>query len=123
MSQMSDTSYKEWLRASIQDGSISCCPENDITLDFQHIGLGAFGVVYKATVRPGSSFETITKTMLGKWHNGVSDMTVAVKILRSESGDYEEDLHRQFIKEVAYYFLLCYIHITPTLIIGINVIR
>ena len=104
MSQISDNWYKEWLGASIKDGSIACCPENDITLNFKHIGSGAFGVVYKANVRPGSSFETITKTMLGEWDNGVFDMTVAVKILHSnESGDCEEDLHRQFVKEVTYF--------------------
>src|SRR6185312_4174934 len=108
MSQISDNSYKEWLCKSIRDGSIYCCPENDITLDLQHIGFGAFGVVYKATVRPGSSFEINTQTTLGEQHNG----SVAVKILHSgESGDCEEDFHRQFVKEVAYYFLSCYIHI------------
>jgi len=111
MSQISDNPCKEWLRESIQDGSIYCCPENDITLEKQ-IGFGAFGVVYKATVRPGSSFEIITKTLPGEWHDGFSGMTVAVKKLRSyEYGDCEEDFHRQFVKEVAHYFLLCYIHI------------
>ena len=107
MSQISDNSYKEWLRESIQDGSISCCPENDITLDRKtHIGVGAFGVVYKATIRPGSGFATIIKTMLDERHN-VSGMTVAVKMLRLyDYGECEEDFHRQFIKEVAYYFLL-----------------
>ena len=109
MSQTSDNSYKEWLRESIQDGSIYYCTENDITVDLKHIiGFGAFGVVYKATVRPGNNFEIITKTTLGERHNG----SVAVKILRSyEYGDCEEDSHRQFVKEVAHYFLLCYIHI------------
>ena len=111
MSQISDNSYKEWLRESIQDGSIYCCPENDITLEKQ-IGFGAFGVVYKATVRPGSSFETITKAMLGEWDNGFSGMTVAVKILHpDESGNCEEDLHRQFVEEVVYHFLLRCIHV------------
>jgi len=101
MSQMSSNLYKEWLRTSIQDGSINCCPVSDITLDFKHIGSGSFGVVYKATVRPQSSFETITKTMLGEWDNEFSGMTVAVKKLRSyEYGDCEEDFHRHFVKEV-----------------------
>jgi len=59
-----------------------------------------------------------------KRHSILSGMTtVAVKTLLLAEHGREEDLHRQFIKEVAYYFLLCYIHITPTLIIGINVIR
>jgi len=107
MSQISSNSYKEWLHTSIQDGSINCCPESDITLDLKHIGLGSFGVVYKATVTAGSSFEITTRTMLDEWHNHFSGMTVAVKILNSDNGDCEEDLHRQFVKEVAYHFLLC----------------
>ena len=42
MSEKSDNSYKEWLQARIQDGSIYCCPENDITLDLEkHIGRGS----------------------------------------------------------------------------------
>ena len=113
MSQMSSNSCKEWLRTSVQNGSINCCPVSDIKLDLKHIGLGSFGVVYKATVRPGSSFEIITKTMLGEQRNGFSGMTVAVKFLYSdESGDCEEDLHRQFVKEVAYIFCYArYVHI------------
>ena len=110
---MSSNSYKEWLRASIQDGSINCCPESDIKLDLKHIGLGAFGVVYKATVRGGSNFEITTRTMLGEWHNSFFDMTVAVKILHSNKhGTCKEDLHRQFVKEVAYIFYYArYVHI------------
>ena len=98
---MSSNSYKEWLRTSIQDGSINCCPESDIKLDFKHIGLGSFGVVYKATVRAGSSFEITTRAMLGEWHNRFSGMPVAVKVLHSDKhGNCEEDLYRQFVKEV-----------------------
>src|SRR6185312_14531848 len=82
--KMSGNSYKEWLRTSIQNGSINCCSENDIKLDLKHIGLGGYGVVYKATVRAGSSFEITTRTMLGEWHNRFSGMPVAVKVLHSD---------------------------------------
>ena len=65
------------------------------------LGLGAFGVVYKATVRGGSNFEITTRTMLGEWHNSFSAMTVAVKILHlDDHGDYEGDICLQFVKEV-----------------------
>ena len=114
MSQIaSNNSCKDWVHTSIQDGSISCCPESDITLDLKHIGIGGYGVVYKATVRAGSSFEITTRTMLGEWHNRFSGMPVAVKILHSDKHeDCEEDLHRQFVKEVAYIFCYArYVHI------------
>ena len=92
MSQVASNSYRDWLHASIQNASINCCPESDISLDLKHIGLGGFGVVYKATIRAGSSFEITTRTMLSEWHNHFSDMTVAVKILHSDKhGDCEED--------------------------------
>src|SRR6185369_7506325 len=48
---MSQTSYKEWLETSINEGSIYCCTEHDIKLDPLHIGHGAFGVVYKAAIK------------------------------------------------------------------------
>ena len=102
---MSQTSYKEWLEASIHEGSIYCCPEKGIKLDSLHIGQGAFGVVYKATIKQKSS---IAKIILGKKSNVFSDTTVAVKILLPDShGNCEEDLHQQFVKEVDYY-LLCF---------------
>ena len=102
---MSQTSYKEWLEASIHEGSIYCCPESGIKLDPLHIGHGAFGVVYKATIKQKSS---IAKIILGKKSNVFSDTTVAVKILLPDShGNCEEDLHQQFVKEVAYYHPLC----------------
>ena len=107
---MSQTSYKEWLEASIHEGSIYCCPESGIKLDHLHIGRGAFGVVYKATIKQKNSIGNIAKTILGKKSN-FPDTTVAVKILfPGGHGDCEEDLHQQFVKEVAYYHRLCLPH-------------
>jgi len=111
MSQASNNSYKEWLETSIQEGSIYCCPESDIKLDPTHIGLGAFGAVYRATVKRTNGIGSITKTILGKTHNILSGMTVAVKTLFPDNqGDCEEDLHRQFVKEVVYfrYYYACF---------------
>src|SRR6185436_7958452 len=101
---MPQTSYKEWLETSIRRGSIYCCPENGIKLDPLHIGRGAFGVVYKATIKPKTGIGSIAKTILGRKSNVSSDTTVAVKILfPDEHGDYKEDLYQQFVKEVAYF--------------------
>jgi len=98
---MFQISYKEWLETSIHRGLIYCCPENDIKLDPLHIGRGAFGVVYKATIKQKTGIGNIAKTILGKKSNVFSDTTVAVKILFPDRcGDYEEDLHQQFVKEV-----------------------
>ena len=99
---MSQTSYKEWLETSIHRGSIYCCPENGIKLDPLYIGRGAFGVVYKATIKQKKTgIGNIAKTILGKKSNASSDTTVAVKVLFPDRhGDCEEDLHKQFVKEV-----------------------
>ena len=88
---MSQTSYKEWVETSIHEGSIYCCPENALDLDPLYIGNGAFGVVYRETI----------KQETGIANNFFSDTTVAVKILFPDRhGDCEEDLHKQFVKEV-----------------------
>jgi len=105
---MSQTSYKEWLETSIHRGSIYCCPEDGIELDPLHIGRGAFGVVYKATIKQKTGIGSIVKTILGIKSDVFSDTTVAVKILfPDEHGDYKEDLYQQFVKEVAYFHPLC----------------
>ena len=111
---MSQTSYKEWLETSIHEGSIYCCPENGIKLDpiLIHIGHGAFGVVYKATIKQKNGIGNIAKTILGRRSSIFSDTTVAVKILFPDKhGDCKEDLHQQFVKEVAYYHPLCLPHL------------
>ena len=100
---MSRTSYKEWLDTSINEGSIYCCPENGIKLDTLPIGIGAFGVVYKATIKQKNGIGNIAKNILGRKSN-ITDTTVAVKFLFPDSyGDCEEDLYQQFVKEVVYY--------------------
>ena len=109
---MSQTSYKEWLEASIHEGSIYCCPESGIKLDPLHIGHGAFGVIYKATIKQKNGIGSIAKNILGRKSNISSDTTVAVKILYPDRhGNYKEDLHQQFVKEVAYYHPLCLLHL------------
>ena len=98
---MSQTSYKKWLKTSIHEGSIYCCPKNGIELDPLHIGRGAFGVVYKAAIKQKTG---ISKTNVHVF----SYTTVAVKILLPDKhGDCEEDLYQQFVKEVVYCHPLC----------------
>ena len=109
---MTKGSYKEWFEKSIQEGDIPCCTESDIELDPLQIGHGAYGVVYKATIKEESRFGNIVKTILGKKHN-ISGITVAVKTLfPDENCDCEEDWRRHFVKEVAinYQSLFCPIH-------------
>ena len=105
MSQTSNNSYKEWLEASIQEGSIYCCPENDIKLDpLLHIGSGAFGAVYKTTIKQKTSIAAV----LSRKQNIYSGMTVALKRLFPDKyGNSTEDLHQQLVKEVAITFPLC----------------
>src|SRR5690242_9888138 len=90
---MSQTSYKEWVYTSIHEGSIYCCSESDLDLDPLYIGRGAFGVVYKATIKQEISVA----------NNIFSDTTaVAVKVLFPDNhGNCEEDLYQQFAKEVS----------------------
>ena len=109
---MSQVPYREWLETSIQDGSIFCCPENDIKLDDKPIAFGASGAVYKGTVGLRSRFSFITKKIQGKRQNVLSSgMTVAVKTLLSDNQHgCGEDLYQQFVKEVvSIYFPLCFV--------------
>ena len=104
---MSQASYKEWLKTNINEGTIYCCTENDIKLDTLPIGNGAFGVVYKATIKQKNGIGNIAKNILGR-KTSISDTAVAVKILIPDSyGNCEEDLYQQFVKEVVYYHLIC----------------
>ena len=108
------TSYKEWIETSIHEGSIYCCSDNGIKLDPLHIGSGAFGVVYKATIKQKTGIGNIVKTILGKKSNIFSDTTVAVKVLLSDRhGDSGEDLHQEFVKEVGC-LLSCLPHLSCT---------
>jgi len=101
MSETSDNSYKEWLDTSIQEGSIYCCSESDIKLDLLHIGHGAYGVVYKATIKRKNSLGNVAKTIMGKRRNSLSGMTVAMKTLYPDKhGKCQDDLHRRFVEEV-----------------------
>ena len=98
---MFQDSYKGWIDKSIRGGYIHCCIETDIELDPLQIGHGAYGVVYKATIKEESSFGNIVKTILGKKHN-ISGITVAVKTLfPNRNSNCEEDWRRHFVKEVA----------------------
>ena len=74
MSQTSNNSYKEWLEACIQEGSIYCCPETDICLDSLQTCLGEFGSVYKTMIRHND-------TTSDDKRNIYSGTTVALKML------------------------------------------
>src|SRR5580765_1435074 len=95
--QISNNKYKEWLDASIREGSIYCCPESDLVIDPIHIGEGGFGIVHKATVK---NFGIITKKILNKKRNVLSGMTVAVKTLFPNKHNCKEDLYRELVQEV-----------------------
>ena len=101
---MSQTSYNEWLETSIHEGSIYCCSGNDLELDPIYIGHGAFGVVYKATIKRKNGIGHI----LSRKPSISSGTIVAVKMLiRGKHEDCKEDLYQQFVKEVVYYHLIC----------------
>jgi len=103
MSQVPKYSCKEWLKTSIQDGSIECYLESDIKLYDKPIGLGASGAVYKGTARFKSRFKIFTKSKDKKLSALFSEMTFAVKsLLPDNQYDCGEDLQQQFVKEVAY---------------------
>ena len=96
-------SYKEGLETSIKDGSIFCCQESDIKLDYKPIGLGASGAVYKGTARLKNRFKLFAKSKDKRLSTLSSGMIVAVKILLQDNQcDCREDLYQQFVKEVAY---------------------
>jgi len=75
----STVSDKEWLRKSVEDGSIRFYAFDDF-IDSVHIGAGGFGVVFKAKAKT-----------LGR--------TVAYKILHSQDDD---ETFENFVKEVGY---------------------
>ena len=73
--------YKEWIERSIEEGSIRCYSENDIKVGRIPIATGAYGAVFKATLK----------------HNR---MPVAMKTLVQRLGECEEKLYKKFVKEV-----------------------
>ena len=106
------SSFRERLETSIQQQSIYCCPESDAKLGPQPIGRGAYGVVYKATIKRRNGIRKLIKTVLRQKSNIYSGETVAVKKLyQYNDGDCEENLRQQFVKEVVTYF---FCHSSPT---------
>ena len=73
---------KEWIDKSIQDGSIHCYPKSDIDVG-RPIAGGAFGVVYKATMKR-------------------KKLTVATKTLYRDVHGNEEKFYRKLAKEVSH---------------------
>ena len=78
---MSNNIYKEWLDKSIQVGYIHCYSESDIDVRRTPIASGAYGVVFKATVK----------------HTGV---IIAMKTLVPHAYDCEKKLYKKFVREV-----------------------
>ena len=78
--QSSDNTYKEWLAKSIQEGFIKHYSEDDI-LDRTLLGHGGYGVVYKARIK----------------HSG---KLIAMKTLFLNRYGCEDELYKQFVKEV-----------------------
>ena len=78
--QSSNSTYREWLVKSIQEGFIKHYSEDDI-LDRTLLGHGRYGVVYKARIK----------------HSG---KLVAMKTLFLNRYGCEDELYKQFVKEV-----------------------
>ena len=78
--QSSNNTYREWLAKSIQEGFIKHYSEDDI-LDRTLLGHGGDGVVYKAQIK----------------HSGI---LVAMKTLLLNRYGCEDELYKQFVKEV-----------------------
>src|SRR6185312_14652527 len=73
--------YIEWIDKSVQEGFIHCYSEGDIKVGRTPIATGAYGVVYKATMKR-------------------TGMPVAMKTLVRRPGECEEKLYKKFVKEV-----------------------
>ena len=78
--QSSNNIYREWLTKSIQEGFIKHYSEDDI-LNRTLVGYGGYGVVYKARIK----------------HSGI---LVAMKTLFLNRYGCEDELYKQFVKEV-----------------------
>ena len=83
--QSSNNIYREWLAKSIQEGFIKHYLEDDI-LDRTLLGHGGYGVVYKAKIK----------------HSGI---LVAMKTLFLDQYGCEDELYKQFVKEVVTSYL------------------
>ena len=82
--EKSNNAYsKEWIDKSVEEGSIRCYSESDITIGHIPIAGGAYGVVYKATMKRNK-------------------MAVAIKTLFPDVHGREEKFYRKFVKEVVY---------------------
>ena len=91
-------SYKGWLETSVQEGSIYCWEESDLSIESIPMACGASGVVYKATVKSNSSF--------GQKQDIPSGMTVVVKTFIPPVHGNLDDFHRLFIREVSHSTLI-----------------
>jgi len=91
---MSNITYKGCLEASIQEESIYCCLESDLSVESIPMAGGASGVVYKATVKSNSSF--------GQKQDIPSGMTVVVKTFIPPVHGNLDDFHRLFIRTVSH---------------------
>jgi len=83
--QSSNSTHKDWLVKSIQEGFIKHYSEDDI-LDRTLLGHGGYGVVYKARIK----------------HSG---KLVAMKTLFINRYGCEDELYKQFVKEVGTTYL------------------
>jgi len=87
----SSQSDKEWLRKSIEDGSIRFYSFDDF-IDALYIGGGGYGAVFKAKVKS-----------LGR--------TVAYKLLHSQN---EDEMMENFVKEVGNMMATLYLDLLLT---------
>ena len=83
--QSSNSTHKDWLVKSIQEGFIKHYSEDDI-LDRTLLGHGGYGVVYKGRIK-------------------YSGKLVAMKTLFINRYGCEDELYTQFVKEVGTTYL------------------